>query len=331
MPRTIARAAAVLTLAPRRRSPSPSDARLTRRAGAPSRGSTSASATAPRTLTSSSSESRRPPGSATRSAPIRSTASRRSVSPTRPLSVRRSISSSRALGLAPDVARAAARSSRAALERAPDSARLLRFAERFAREHADRRALVDALLALADRATRGKINLAPGEDPLREAVDVALALEDRSLAERILRKVLDDDPRSRPGGAGPDGVRAWAMIALAHLAEEAGNLAEAVALARTGSAPSSILKRSDSSCSASPSPQRGRSPISIARRASTKRSAFAREPTASSGFRSRTCTGAAATPSVSPRSSKRRARWSTTPRSALRWASSAHQAPRRAR
>src|SRR5260221_645000 len=75
----------------------------------------------------------------------------------------------------------------AALGRTPDSARLLRFFERFARESGDRRALVDALLALGERAARGVVALGAGEEPLREAVDLALSLEDRPLGESILR------------------------------------------------------------------------------------------------------------------------------------------------
>ncbi|HVY46360.1 MAG TPA: tetratricopeptide repeat protein, partial [Minicystis sp.] len=127
----------------------------------------------------------------------------------------------RALFVSPDAERATV-VLRAALERTPDSARLLRFVERFAREHGDRRALVDVLLALGERASRGVLALGPAEEPLREAVDVALSLEDRPLAERILRRVLEGD--------GDEGARAWAMIALAHLAEDAGDLAEATLL-----------------------------------------------------------------------------------------------------
>ncbi|HEY4122840.1 MAG TPA: tetratricopeptide repeat protein, partial [Byssovorax sp.] len=127
----------------------------------------------------------------------------------------------RALAVSSDLARAEALL-RDALAKRPDDRELLRFFERFAREQGQRRALVDALVALAEEARRGAVPLEPGEDPLREAVDVALSLADRALAESILRRVLE--------ASGEDAATAWAMIALAHLVEEAGNLAEAAAL-----------------------------------------------------------------------------------------------------
>ena len=127
----------------------------------------------------------------------------------------------RALSVSSDLARAEALL-RDALAKRPDDRELLRFFERFAREHGQRRALVDALVALAEEARRGAVPLEPGEDPLREAVDVALSLSDRPLAESILRRVLE--------ASGENAATAWAMIALAHLVEEADNLAEAAAL-----------------------------------------------------------------------------------------------------
>ena len=125
-----------------------------------------------------------------------------------------------ALRIAPDILRA-----KSVLEAtAPlhaTSARLVDLYEQVGRAPGNERALVDALKLRADL---------PDNDasPLREAVDVARALGDTSLAESLLRKLIG---RARDD-AGARTYLAGALTALADLREAAGDVADAVALKR---------------------------------------------------------------------------------------------------
>ncbi|MGK3986087.1 tetratricopeptide repeat protein [Sorangium sp. So ce136] len=92
--------------------------------------------------------------------------------------------------------------------------RAIRLFERLARQSGRPRALVDALLLLAE---------VEGPGVLEEAVRTARALGDRDQAETILQRIVGSaaPPSSDPPGA------AWAIVALAELREEAGDLAAA--------------------------------------------------------------------------------------------------------
>ncbi|WP_437828702.1 tetratricopeptide repeat protein [Sorangium sp. So ce1153] len=93
--------------------------------------------------------------------------------------------------------------------------RAIRLFERLARQSGRPRALVDALLLLAE---------VEGPGVLEEAVRTARSLGDRDQAETILQRIVGSaaPPSSDPPGA------AWAIAALAELREEAGDLAAAV-------------------------------------------------------------------------------------------------------
>ncbi|XXX74439.1 tetratricopeptide repeat protein [Sorangium sp. So ce134] len=103
---------------------------------------------------------------------------------------------------------------RDALRADPRNPRAIRLFERLARESGRPRALVDALLLLAE---------IEGPGVLEEAVRTARALGDREQAESILQRIVvaGAAPSSDPPGA------AWALVALAELREEAGDLAAA--------------------------------------------------------------------------------------------------------
>jgi tetratricopeptide (TPR) repeat protein len=125
-----------------------------------------------------------------------------------------------ALKIVPDPARA-----RSVLEATaplhPTSARLIAIYETVGRTPGSERALVDALTLRAGL---------PDSDasPLREAVDVARSLGDMGLAETLLRKLVaraTEDTSARPYLPG-------ALVALADVREEAGDVADAVALKR---------------------------------------------------------------------------------------------------
>ncbi|WP_438015371.1 tetratricopeptide repeat protein [Sorangium sp. So ce315] len=118
-----------------------------------------------------------------------------------------------ALDLHPDADRAEA-ILRHALQTDPRSPRAIHLFERLARQSGRPRALVDALLLLAE---------VEGPAVLEEAVRTARALGDRDQAETILQRIVGAGaaPSSDPPGA------AWALVALAELREEAGDLAAA--------------------------------------------------------------------------------------------------------
>ncbi|WP_437731692.1 tetratricopeptide repeat protein [Sorangium sp. So ce1335] len=103
---------------------------------------------------------------------------------------------------------------RHALRTDPRNPRAIRLFERLARQSGRPRALVDALLLLAE---------VEGPGVLEEAVRTARALGDRGQAETILQRIVGagGPPTSDPPGA------AWALVALAELREEAGDLAAA--------------------------------------------------------------------------------------------------------
>ncbi|WP_437631564.1 tetratricopeptide repeat protein [Sorangium sp. So ce854] len=118
-----------------------------------------------------------------------------------------------ALEVHPDADRAEA-ILRHALHTDPRSPRAIRLFERLARQSGRPRALVDALLLLAE---------VEGPGVLEEAVRTARALGDREQAETILQRIVGAGapPSSDPPGA------AWALVALAELREDAGDLAAA--------------------------------------------------------------------------------------------------------
>lgn len=137
---------------------------------------------------------------------------------------------------------------------------VLRLFERLSRENGRERALIDALILLAELEGEGTSGL-------REAVLLSRRLGDRPLAEAILRRVLAQDPAigatsaalAAPSAGAPPGVApdpgaddlelpaadpppdrsrasippvddGWALIALAELRAESGDLKEAAAL-----------------------------------------------------------------------------------------------------
>ncbi|AUX25403.1 hypothetical protein SOCEGT47_059480 [Sorangium cellulosum] len=103
---------------------------------------------------------------------------------------------------------------RGALRTDPRHPRGIRLFERLARQSGRLRALVDALLLLAE---------IEGPGVLEEAVRTARALGDREQAESILQRIVASasSPPSDPPGA------AWALVSLAELREEAGDVAAA--------------------------------------------------------------------------------------------------------
>ncbi|WP_437324443.1 tetratricopeptide repeat protein [Sorangium sp. So ce381] len=106
---------------------------------------------------------------------------------------------------------------RDALRTDPRNPRAIRLFERLARQSGRPRALVDALLLLAE---------VEGPGVLEEAVRTARALGDRELAESILQRIVGSGARSSSDSSDPSGS-AWALVALAELREEAGDLAAA--------------------------------------------------------------------------------------------------------
>ncbi|AUX46360.1 hypothetical protein SOCE26_078660 [Sorangium cellulosum] len=105
---------------------------------------------------------------------------------------------------------------RDALRTDPRNPRAIRLFEHLARRSGRPRALVDALLLLAE---------IEGPSVLEEAVRTARALGDREQAESILQRIVGPGsggpPPSDPPGA------AWALVSLAELREQAGDLAAA--------------------------------------------------------------------------------------------------------
>ncbi|WP_437672028.1 hypothetical protein [Sorangium sp. So ce131] len=117
---------------------------------------------------------------------------------------------------------------RDALRTDPRSPRAIRLFEHLARQSGRPRALVDALLLLAE---------IEGPSVLEEAVRTARALGDREQAESILQRIVGvgsgGPPSSDPPGA------AWALVSLAELREEAGDLAAAAWLSERAARASS--------------------------------------------------------------------------------------------
>ncbi|WP_437524415.1 hypothetical protein WME79_35980 [Sorangium sp. So ce726] len=112
---------------------------------------------------------------------------------------------------------------RDALRTDPRNPRAIRLFERLARQSGRPRALVDALVLLAE---------VEGPGVLEEAVRTARALGDRELAESILLRIVGSGVRSSSDSSDssdPSGS-AWALVALAELREEAGDLSAAASL-----------------------------------------------------------------------------------------------------
>jgi len=109
---------------------------------------------------------------------------------------------------------------RAAVEQAPKEQRLLRLFEDFCRRTERTRALVDALLLLAEEE-------AESSPAWREAADIAQELEDAALHESILRRFLE---RSSEGDDGPGGDAVWALCRLAELCLAKDEVQEAASL-----------------------------------------------------------------------------------------------------
>ncbi len=105
-----------------------------------------------------------------------------------------------------------------AAEAHPKHERVITIYERLARSPGRERTLVDALV---------KRWSLPGSttEPMRSAVELAEELEDRDLAESLLRKYLEAGGEDRAG-------RVWALAKLAWLSEMSGNVREAASLKR---------------------------------------------------------------------------------------------------
>ncbi len=117
----------------------------------------------------------------------------------------------------PDAARAEALL-KSASDAHPTHERLIDIYERLARAPGRERTLVDALVkrwSLTGSTTQ----------PMREAVEIAETLEDRDLAESLLRLYLEGGQDDKEG-------RVWALAKLAWISEETGNVREAVLLKR---------------------------------------------------------------------------------------------------
>lgn len=107
---------------------------------------------------------------------------------------------------------------RTAADAHPKSERIVDIYERLARAPSRERTLVDALVrrwSLPDSNTQ----------PMREAFEIAETLEDRPLAESLLRKYLEGSQEDKEG-------RVWGLSKLAWISEESGNVREAVLLKR---------------------------------------------------------------------------------------------------
>jgi tetratricopeptide (TPR) repeat protein len=112
----------------------------------------------------------------------------------------------------------------------PTNARVVDIYERLARAPGRERILVDALvkrwtLLSGSSAAPGGTSATNATQPMREAVEIAETLEDRELAESLLRRYLEGGQDDKEG-------RVWALSKLAWLSEEAGNVREAVLLKR---------------------------------------------------------------------------------------------------
>jgi|GEM_PF-405214 len=110
-----------------------------------------------------------------------------------------------------------------AAEAHPTSVRIIDIYERLARAPGRERTLVDALVRRWALLSSSEPSQATA--PIREAVDLAEALEDRALAESLLRRYLEGAQDDKEG-------RVWALAKLAWISEEAGNVREAVLLKR---------------------------------------------------------------------------------------------------
>lgn len=109
---------------------------------------------------------------------------------------------------------------RAAADAHPEAERVLDWYERLAREPGRERSLVDALVL------RWSLP-GSGAEPMREAVEVANALEDAELAESLLRRFLE-----ARGDEADAEDRVWALGLLAFCCEESGRFREAAVLKR---------------------------------------------------------------------------------------------------
>jgi tetratricopeptide (TPR) repeat protein len=105
----------------------------------------------------------------------------------------------------------------------PTNVRVVDIYERLARAPGRERTLVDALLRRWTLLGSG--DPAQATAPMREAVDISEALEDRALSESLLRRYLEGSQEDKEG-------RVWALAKLAWISEEAGNVREAVLLKR---------------------------------------------------------------------------------------------------
>jgi tetratricopeptide (TPR) repeat protein len=107
----------------------------------------------------------------------------------------------------------------------PSAERIIDIYERLARAPGRERTLVDALVR---RSSLPNV----GNEPLKEAVEIAEGLEDAGLAESLLRRFLE---RERPDSLGDQEYaegRVWALSLLAFRCEESGRVREAAVLKR---------------------------------------------------------------------------------------------------
>jgi tetratricopeptide (TPR) repeat protein len=110
-----------------------------------------------------------------------------------------------------------------AAEAHPTNVRVVDIYERLARAPGRERTLVDALVKRW--SLHGGTDPAQATQPMREAVEIADGLEDRALAESLLRRYLEGGQDDKEG-------RVWALAKLAWISEEGGNIREAVLLKR---------------------------------------------------------------------------------------------------
>jgi tetratricopeptide (TPR) repeat protein len=115
---------------------------------------------------------------------------------------------------------------RAAADAHPEAARVVDLYERLAREPGRERSLVDALVrrwSLPGAST----------EPLKEAVTLAdEALEDKAVAESLLRRFLERERPSATTEAEHASDRVWALSLLSWRCEESGRFREAAVLKR---------------------------------------------------------------------------------------------------
>ncbi|MFO0736875.1 MAG: tetratricopeptide repeat protein [Labilithrix sp.] len=105
-----------------------------------------------------------------------------------------------------------------AAEAHPQAVRVIDIYERLARADGRERTLVDAL-------TRRWSLPGSSTEPMKEAVELAEKVEDKELAESLLRRYLERDSEDRAG-------RVWALGLLAWRCEESGRVREAAELKR---------------------------------------------------------------------------------------------------